>query len=182
MTVVVGRVEAVCLSTPNVRVAKTPHDEAFLGPHGFEGDRHAGEQARNYYNGKMSANLRQWTAVANEEVEAMCADLGVEPFPIGALGENLRLSGITLAGLERGAELELASGARLLITGQNDPCINAASALGGIYGPHVEENFVRTAYGRRGVIGSVLEPGLVRVGDEVRLVVPEPEGRQLKLP
>ena len=40
------RVDAVCLSVPGTRVAKQPRDEAFLGPHGFVGDRHEAEFGR----------------------------------------------------------------------------------------------------------------------------------------
>ena len=43
MKTVIATVDAVCLSQPDVRVAKAPQDEAFLGPHGFVGDRHEAE-------------------------------------------------------------------------------------------------------------------------------------------
>jgi MOSC domain-containing protein YiiM len=163
-------VEAVCVSIPGVRVAKQPVDEAFIGPHGLVGDRHEAE-FRRLRAGGHAPNQRQWSAVSTEEVEALCADLGCAPFAIGALGENLRLSGIRLAELQDGAVLELPSGARLRVSKQNQPCEPAARELSETYGGVVGLAFVESAMGRRGVIGSVLEPGLVRPGDAVRITV-----------
>ena len=165
-------VEAVCLSTPGARVAKAPVDEAFLGPYGFAGDRHEAELTR-LKSGRVVPNKRQWSAVATEEVAALCREIGVPAFAPGALGENLRLSGIRLADVPRGAVLEFASGARLEVSGQNDPCLNAAVELAAAYGPAVRRYFIEKAFGRRGVVGRVLEIGLVRTGDAVRLLLPQ---------
>ena len=167
-------VEAVCLSTPATRVAKAPQDEAFLGPHGFIGDRHEAEYRRGR-DGEPLPNLRQWSAVSSEEVAAFCADIGVALFAHGALGENLRLSGVILADVRPGSVLEFPSGARLEVAGQNDPCLSAARELAAAYGAAVERFFVQQAFGRRGVIGRVLAAGPVRRGDVVRLLVPEGE-------
>jgi MOSC domain-containing protein YiiM len=169
----VCKVEAVCVSVPGVRVAKQPVDEAFIGPHGLVGDRHEAEY-RRLRSGGHGPNKRQWSAVSTEEVEAVCADLGVVPFAIGALGENLRLSGLRLADLPDGAELELPSGARLRVEKQNQPCLPAAKELTPVYGDAVGRDFVRQATNRRGVVGSVLEPGLVRPGDIVRVSIAQP--------
>src|SRR5581483_2624915 len=106
VTILEGRVEAVCVSIRGVRVAKQPVDEAFIGPHGLVGDRHEAEY-RRLRTGGHGANKRQWSAVSTEEVAAVCADLGVRPFETGALGENLRLSGLLLADLPEGTVLEL---------------------------------------------------------------------------
>jgi MOSC domain-containing protein YiiM len=167
-----ARVEAVCLSAPGVRVAKMPQDEAFLGPYGFAGDRHEAEYRRKADGGGFVDNKRQWSAVSNEEVEAVCRDLGVRPFEIGALGENLRLSGVILADLPAATLLEFASGAVALVSGKNEPCVNAANELLKTYGGNVGRGFVKTAFGRRGILGSVIEPGLIRSGDSVRIVLP----------
>jgi MOSC domain-containing protein YiiM len=168
-----ARVEGVCLSTPGVRVAKAPQDEAFLGPYGFAGDRHEAEFRRKPYGRGLIPNQRQWSAVSDEEVAAVCVDLGVRPFEIGALGENLRLSGLTLAELPAGTVLEFPSGARALVAGQNEPCINAALELMKTYGGNVGRGFVKASFGRRGILGTVLNIGVIRRGDEVRILVPE---------
>ena len=166
-----AHVEAVCLSQPGVRVAKRPVDEAFIGPHGFVGDRHEAELRRQLYGRGTAPNHRQWHAVCTEEVEAVCADLGLPPLPFGSLGENLRLSGVLLGELPNGSELTLPSGARLRLHQQTDPCVNAARELAQTYGDAANA-FIRAALGRRGVVGQVLEPGLVRPGDVIRITLP----------
>ena len=142
-----------------------------MGPHGLEGDRHA-QELHQSRSGEVSQNQRQVTAVSTEEVEVLCAAMGVSVFTPGAMGENLRLSGIMLASLSAGAIIEFESGARLLVTGQNDPCVNAARELSQTYGPDVGLYFVKQAFGRRGILARVLTAGAVRPGDSVRVLDP----------
>jgi MOSC domain-containing protein YiiM len=168
-----AQVDAVCISVPGVRVYKAPQDEAFLGPHGFVGDRHEAE-FRHGRDGGQRPNHRQWSAVSSEEVAELCADIGVDPaFVPGAMGENLRLSGVHLAEVPEGSVLEFASGARLLVSGKNDPCVNAALELSQTYGSVVGQYFVKQAFGRRGILGTVLETGVIRPGDKLTILVPE---------
>ena len=164
-------VEAVCISQPGVRVAKRPVDEAFIGPHGFVGDRHEAEYRRKPYGRGIVPNHRQWHGVCTEEVDAICAGLGLPLLPYGALGENLRFSGVMLGELPNGTELTLPSGARLRLHQQTDPCINAAKELAATYG-EAANGFVKAALGRRGVVGQVLESGIVRPGDVVQVHLP----------
>ncbi len=167
-------VEAVCLSTPGVRVAKQPQDEAFIGPHGFVGDRHEAEFRESRNGGAPRKNQRQWSAVSSDEVAQLCADLGIDPpFQPGALGENLLLSGVMLQFVPEDSVLEFPSGARLQVSGRNDPCANAAAELSETYGASIKESFVKTAFGRRGILGTVLETGIIRPGDAVRIMVPD---------
>jgi MOSC domain-containing protein YiiM len=100
--------------------------------------------------------------------------MGVDPpFENGALGENLRLSGLHLVDVPENSVLEFPSGARLLVSGRNDPCVNAAAELSQTYGPDVGQYFVKQAFGRRGILGTVLATGVIRPGDEVTVLVPE---------
>jgi MOSC domain-containing protein YiiM len=169
-----AKVEAVCLSVEGVRVAKEPKDEAFLGPHGFVGDRHEAEFRKSTSGGAPVPNHRQWSAVSTEEVAELCANIGVAPaFVDGALGENLRLSGIRLAEVPEGSVLEFPSGARLAVHGRNDPCVNAAKELSATYGGVVGQYFVKQAFGKRGILGTVLETGVIRPGDEVTVSIAE---------
>jgi len=99
-------VEAVCVSTPDSRVAKKPQDQVQVGQFGLEGDRHAAEQRISSRTGQPIPNRRQWSAVSSGEVEAFCRELEVTPFAHGDLGENLRLSGIDLGAVGPGTILE----------------------------------------------------------------------------
>lgn len=174
MRTLTAKVDAVCISVPGVRVAKQPQEEAFLGPHGFVGDRHEAEFRKAPDGGDPRPNHRQWSAVSTEEVAELCADIGVDPpFADGAMGENLRLSGVRLADVPAGSVLELPSGARLQVSGKNDPCVNAARELSQTYGPNVGMYFAKQAFGRRGILGTVLQTGAVRPGDTVTILLPE---------
>jgi len=164
-------VQAVCVSTPETRVAKKPVAEVMVGLLGLEGDRHAG-QTRLSPRGVTIPNRRQWSAVSTDEVEAFCKELDVTPFALGSLGENVRLKGIALAAVKPGTIFEFPSGCRLEVVGQNDPCEKAAAELAATYGPVVERSFVKASFGHRGVIGTVLAPGLLRPGDEVTVIAP----------
>jgi MOSC domain-containing protein YiiM len=167
-------IEAVCVSVPGVRVAKAPQDEAFLGPHGFVGDRHEAEYRKARDGDGERPNHRQWSAVSDEEVIELCADLGVDPpFALGALGENLRLSGVKMQDVPEGSVLEMPSGAKLRVSGRNDPCINAARELSETYGVDVGKHFVKQAFGRRGILGTVLESGVIHPGDKVTILLPD---------
>jgi hypothetical protein len=167
-------VEAVCLSVPGVRVAKQPRDEAFVGPHGFVGDRHEGEFRKDFSRGSLQPNHRQWSAVSSEEVAELCADMGVDPpFAPGAMGENLRLAGLHLADVPPDSVLEFPSGARLRVSMRNDPCVNAAAELSKTYGSVLGQYFVKQAFGRRGILGTVLHTGTIRPGDSVRILIPD---------
>ena len=145
-----------------------------MGPFGVEGDRHAGEHRISSRTGEPIPNRRQWSAVSTDEVGAFCRELGVMPFADGSLGENVRLSGIILGDTKPGTVLEFPSGCRLQVAGQNDPCENAAAELAATYGPAVGRHFVRASFGHRGVVGTVLSPGAIRVGDEVTVIEPQP--------
>lgn len=166
-------VEAVCISTPEARVRKEPQPEVYVGPFGLTGDRHAGQFRWSVTRNQPIPNRRQWSAVSSEEVAEFCQRLGVQPFPPGALGENLRLRGLRLGDVLPGTIFEFPSGARLLVVAQNDPCQNAADELSLTYGPYVQRYFVKEAYGKRGVVGSVLVPGTIRPGDRVTVIQPE---------
>jgi MOSC domain len=168
-----AKVEAVCLSVSHARVAKAPQDEAYLGPYGFAGDRHEAEFRRSK-DGELRPNHRQWSAVSSEEVAEICESMDVPSFAPGEMGENLRLAGLRLADVPAGTVLEAPSGARLLISGRNDPCVTAAQELSQKYGPVVGREFVKQSYGLRGIVGTVLETGVVRAGDELRIVLTEP--------
>jgi MOSC domain-containing protein YiiM len=167
------RVDAVCISTPETRVAKVPQDAVTVGPLGIEGDRHAGPLYTLVRTGQQFPNKRQWSAVSTEEVEDFCREMGVTPFRLGELGENIRISGMSLADVKPGTVLEFPSGCRLVVSKQNDPCENAAAELGAKYGAGVERDFVRVSFGHRGVVGTVLETGTIRVGDEITVTVPQ---------
>ncbi len=175
--VATATVDAVCIGAGRT-VAKTAVPLATMGPFGFDGDRHAGETFVPRYGhnrGQRVFNERQWSAVSAEEVAELEGRLGTT-IPVGALGENLRLSGVAgLSDLPSGTRLTFPSGAVLFVSGQNAPCARAAASLAALSGvAAIRRLFTKAATGRRGLVGWVETPGLVRAGDEVRVTFEGP--------
>lgn len=100
-----GRVEATLLTPFGQDLSvEVPKLEVIVGE-GVRGDRHAGQKlsdARETVLKKIGAgaeipiaNVRQWSAVSVEEMEAISERMGTpKPIPPGLCGENLRISGI----------------------------------------------------------------------------------------
>ncbi len=151
-----GRVVAVC-SSPQGGVPKYRRLFIEVSPEGVIGDYHAGAYNRHKKRGEPEPNTRQLTIVAQEVLDDVNDELGIQLEP-GFLGENLTVEGL-------GDLSDLAPGDRLIvgtvvleITAQNQPCSTLA-----VYHPLL----VKALHGRRGVCAVVREPGVVRPGDPV---------------
>jgi MOSC domain-containing protein YiiM len=138
---------------------KYPVDQLTVTPAGAEGD------YNNYRTRELHGDPDQAILVITGEV---LRQLNGEGWPVapGDLGENLTLDGIAESALAPGARLR-AGGVTLEVSLACDPCTELYSLpyVGKERGP----GFVRTMKGRRGWYARVLEPGVVRVGDPVRL-------------
>ncbi len=159
-------VVAVCLS-PEPGVPKYPQPSVAVGPHGIEGDYHAGPT--RVRRGETVPNTRHVSLVAREVIEEVNRALGTE-IPAGGLGENVLVRGLgdlgdLLAGqrlrFSSGPSTLLRTGVELEVTGQNDPCKNLC-----VYHPQAPKHL----YGRRGVVAVVITPGTLRPGDSVELI------------
>jgi len=89
--------------------------------------------------------------------------------------DNLLIDGIpNLTRLPPRARLFFASGAALLVTGENKPCTVAGKAIEQQVGqPGLADKFPKAALHRRGLTAAVERPGMIRVGDEVTAEVYE---------
>ncbi len=144
--------------------------------YGIVGDQHAGKM-RVSSNGQTLVNLRQFTAVAPQDLGVIADTLGVPYLDPAWLSAN-----ICLAGLERltqtlvsGTLLLDASGQALMeIKGVVDPCLSAGQRVAHQY-PLLElspQLFPRYAHGRRGVHGVVLTDSTIRLHDTLSVVLP----------
>ena len=153
---------------------------------GIVGDQHAGF-SREAYSGEREAkgtvlrNDRQWSAVSDEELAEMSERLGLEsPIEASTLGANLCLRGIAdLSLLPRGTRFRFPSGAALTVEEYNPPCREMSAEVAKKHPTRSGEPlkpgaWQRAAMGRRGIVGVVDVPGVIRVGDEVEVEVFEP--------
>lgn len=150
---------------------------------GFLGDRHAGltvpagVRARRYPPGTPIRNTRQVSLVGEEELARIAEELGVPEVRAEWLGANVLLRGLPhLTALPPGTRLYFASGAALVVDGENLPCQAPGRVLEAHYPdrPGLAAAFVKAALHRRGLVGWVEREGTIVVGDEVEVVPPEP--------
>jgi MOSC domain-containing protein YiiM len=150
---------------------------------GIVGDKHAGftkaADGRNpeYPRGTPMRNDRQWSAVAVEEMQQIAEHLGITELNPGWIGANIAFRGLhpfTL--LPRGTRLFFPCGAVLRVEDTNNPCSGPGKVLSSKYPElHLKPNlFPKAAMHRRGLVGVVERPGVVTVGDAVRIEVYEP--------
>ena len=159
----------------------TPADEARVTFEGFVGDRHAGltrpsdGRTPHYPRGTEIRNSRQVSIVSAEELAEIARAMALESVRPEWLGANLLLAGIPrLTRLPPGVRLFFSGGAVLAVEGENLPCLAPGRVIQALH-PHISglaSRFVKAAWGRRGLVAWVEKPGLIRVGDDVRLLQP----------
>ncbi len=146
---------------------------------GLEGDRHAGLTMRagvrqkHLPKGTEIRNARQLSLVSVEELETIRRALGLVELDYRWLGANVLVRGApALTRLPPGSRLVCASGAVLVIDGENEPCRKAGQAIVEATGGDLAlaSRFVKAAQHLRGLVAWVERPGTMRVGDAVTLV------------
>lgn len=159
-------------ATPGVFKEPQPSVTLVAG-HGVEGDYHAGAFVRHRSRAAadpQQPNRRQVHLMHAELFDELAA-LGIIVRP-GQMGENITTRGLPILDLAPGTRLHLGEGAVLEVTGCRNPCnqldavderLLAQVALKGDGG-----EIIRKA----GVMAVVLEGGVVRPGDAIRVEVP----------
>ena len=145
------------INTSNGGVPKLPVDDAAIGRRGVEGDR---QDARLHHG-------RPWQALCLWSADVIAA-LRAEGHPInaGSAGENLTIEGLAWEHLRAGSILEIGE-VRCQISAAAVPCAkNAQWFAGGDF-----DRILHTRHpGWSRWYASVLTPGRVTAGDEVRVV------------
>jgi MOSC domain-containing protein YiiM len=113
-------------------------------------------------------NLRQ-VHLLHEELFADVAGVGLCVKP-GQLGENITTSGIDLLALGTGTKLRIGANAVVEVTGLRNPCAQIENFQPGllvaVLGRAEDGSLVR----KTGVMGIVLEGGLVQAGDQIAVI------------
>lgn len=149
---------------------------------GLEGDRHAGFTRRadarvpQYPRGTEIHNSRQVSLVAEEELAQIAANLGVPVVEPEWIGANLVLRGVpNLSRLPPMTRIYFPELAALALEGENHPCLFPGKAIQHAYPDMLglAKRFPKAALHLRGVVGWVERAGIIRVGDKVRIEIPE---------
>ncbi|MCB9166833.1 MAG: MOSC domain-containing protein [Flavobacteriales bacterium] len=169
-----ARVIAVCSKAEN-GVGKVPRDQVrLIADSGVEGDVHAGSTVRHLHMMRKDPtrpNLRQ-VHLIHAELHDELRERGFTITP-GAMGENITTRGVDLLHLKRGTRLHLGDEAVIELTGTRDPCRQLDGIQPGLMEATLERLPDGTLLRKTGVMSIVLQGGVVRPGDPIRVEVPK---------
>jgi MOSC domain-containing protein YiiM len=141
---------------------------------GVEGDAHAGETVKHRSRVRYDPtqpNLRQ-VHLLHSEVFTELAEKGFQVGP-GDIGENVTTEGIELLSLPRDTILWLGDTAAVRITGLRNPCVQLDRYQEGLMNGLLDKDSNGALIRKAGIMSVVLYGGIVRVGDEIRIELPE---------
>lgn len=161
-------------------LASTSLQEAQLTFAGIPGEAHGGltrpscsRVVSQHPRGTEIRNTRQLSVVSREELDEIATDCGLEALNPALVGASLVISGIPdFTHLPPSSRLQMPDGATLVVDMENRPCHLPAKPINADH-PGAGERFKAVAKGKRGITAWVEREGIMRVGDTVRLHVPD---------
>ncbi|WP_306152735.1 MOSC domain-containing protein [Roseovarius sp. MMSF_3281] len=147
---------------------------------GVDGEEHAGltrpscsRVVAQYPKGTEIRNVRQFSVLSSEELAAIAQDMGVERLDPAWVGASLVLEGIPdFTHVPPSSRLQSAEGTTLVVDMENRPCHLPAKVIDED-APGFGKAFKTAAQGRRGITAWVEREGILRVGDVMRLHIPD---------
>lgn len=125
-----------------------------------------------YPRGTEIRNTRQVSVVAEEDLIAIAAEMGIVTLNPADIGASIVVRGIPdFSFLTPSSRLQVPSGATLTVDMENRPCHLPAEPIDQAH-PGMGKRFKNAAKGRRGITAWVERPGAIAVGDQVSLFVP----------
>lgn len=126
-----------------------------------------------YPKGTEIRNVRQLTILSQEELDLIASDMGLEKLDPVWLGASMVVEGIPdFSHIPPSSRLQAPSGASLIVDMENRPCIFPGREIDKDH-PKLGPKFKPAAANRKGVTASVEREGHVKIGDEVRLHIPD---------
>lgn len=161
-------------------LAATPLEALEARFAGVAGEEHGGltrpscsRVLQQYPRGTEIRNTRQFSIVSAEEMAAIAAAMGLGSLDPALLGASMVLEGIPdLSHLPPSSRLQAQGGATLVVDLENRPCTLPAKEIEAAH-PGSGRKFKPAAQGRRGITAWVEREGMFRVGDRLRLHVPD---------
>ena len=148
---------------------------------GVEGDAHSGETVQHRSRKRWTPhlpNLRQVHLLHAELFAELAAGgFAVEP---GQLGENVTTRGLDLLALPVGTRLQLGAEAVVELTGLRNPCVQLDRFQDGLMAAVLDRDADGGLVRKAGVMSVVVDGGVVRPGDAVEVLLPNPPHRALE--
>lgn len=139
---------------------------------GVEGDAHFGATVQHLSRVRRDPsqpNLRQVHLIHRELFDEVTAEVGP-----GQLGENITTEGVDLLGLPRGTRLNVGDAAVVELTGLRNPCVQIDRFRPGLLKQVVATDEDGAVVRKAGVMAVVLAGGVVRPGDRIEVLLPDP--------
>jgi hypothetical protein len=191
----IGKVEKVLVANHYRSHISVPAEKVkFIAGQGVLHDNHYGPRLLDVRDsialrfglpkGMESFNVRQWSAVSQEELDETAKLMGIPSIDHGLLGENLIVSGIPkFTRLPPGTQFffkgpngELRS-TILFVYGENAPCHIPGDAIQARHKDKqgLKTSFIKNAKHRRGLVGFVVGSGFIKEGDTIFAEIPYQE-------
>jgi len=105
--------------------------------------------------------------------------LDSENVPDGALGENITTFGVDLHALPTGALMSIGDSV-IELTGLRNPCAQINNYRDGLLSSFRSENPEGDTIRRAGIMAIVINGGVIRAGDEIRIEIPHGNSEPLR--
>lgn len=126
-----------------------------------------------YPKGTPIRNTRQFSILSDEELAAIAARMGLDHLDPALVGATMALSGLPdLSHLPPSSRLQGEGGATLVVDMENRSCQLPAKPIDAT-APGFGARFKSAAQGRRGVTAWVEREGTFRLGERIRLHIPD---------
>lgn len=123
--------------------------------------------------GTEIANVRQLSVISAEELAQIAAKMGLEALDPAWLGATVVVEGISdFSHVPPSSRLQAEAGTTMVVDMANRPCHQPGMTIARHHGDK-GKLFQAAAKGRRGVTSWVERPGPLRIGDRLRLHVPD---------
>ncbi len=177
-----------CVDDRESSLRATPRDMVDLTYAGVPGESHGGltrpacsRVSAQHARDTEIRNERQLSVLSAEEMAAIAAEMGLDALDPGWLGASVVIEGIPdFSCVPPSSRLQGPDGATIVVDMENRPCIYPGQVIEQ-EAPGYGRAFKSAANGRRGITGWVQREGILRLGDTLRLHVPDqrawaPEG------
>ena len=147
---------------------------------GFSGESRGGltrpscsRVSQQYPRGTEIRNTRQLSIVSAEELAVIAAEMQIDALDPAWIGASIVVEGISdFSHVPPSSRLQTEGGTTLTVDMLNQPCHLPAPVIDAD-APGKGRTFKAAAQGRRGVTAWVEREGMLRVGDQLRLHVPD---------
>lgn len=142
-----------------------------IAGHGVSGDAHFGTTVKHrsrVAKDPTQPNLRQ-VHLIHQELLVELAGKGFCVAP-GQMGENITTTGVDLLSLSAGTVLQIGAKATIELTGLRNPCAQIENFMAGLLAAVLDRDDSGQLIRKSGVMGIVLQSGLIRTGDAIQVL------------